>query len=41
VKIDDDTWSSIGFDAAQPHVELNVSANAGSFTLDTDTTCGD
>src|SRR5262245_29446121 len=31
VKVDSDTWASQGFDAAQPHTEMNVSANAGSF----------
>jgi hypothetical protein len=38
-KVDDDTWASIGFDVAQPHLELHVSANAGSFTLDLSGTC--
>jgi hypothetical protein len=29
----DDTWVSAGFDENQPHLELRVSANAGSFGL--------
>lgn len=33
VKVDDHTWTSSGFDAGQPHIELDVSANAGSFDL--------
>ena len=37
--VDDDTWTTVGFDVAQPHVELDVSANAGSFTLDMDGAC--
>lgn len=38
-KVDDDTWATPGFTVGQPHTELNVSANAGSFTLDMDGTC--
>jgi hypothetical protein len=30
VKVDNETWTSAGFVAGQPHVELHVSANAGS-----------
>ena len=33
VKVDNNTWTSAGFVAAQPHTELQVSANAGSFEL--------
>lgn len=32
-KVDDRTWTSPGFAATVPHVELQVSANAGSFEL--------
>lgn len=39
VKVDDNTWTSPGFDAGQPHLELQVSANAGSFGLDLGGTC--
>ena len=38
-KVDENTWTGPGFDPAQPHLELNVSANAGSFSLDRDGTC--
>lgn len=38
VKVDDNTWTSAGFDESQPHIELHVSANAGSFGL-IDGTC--
>ena len=33
VKVDTNTWTSPGFVATQPHAELQVSANAGSFEL--------
>jgi len=33
VKVDDRTWTTSGFDAAGPHLELDVTANAGSFDL--------
>jgi len=33
VKVDAHTWTTQGFDGASPHVELDVSANAGSFGL--------
>jgi hypothetical protein len=33
-KVDDDTWVSPGFVEAQPHTEMHVSANAGSFDFD-------
>lgn len=33
VKVDSNTWTSNGFEAAAPHLELDVSANAGSFNL--------
>ncbi len=38
-KVDGNTWVSAGFDDAQPHMELHVSANAGSFGLDADGSC--
>ena len=34
VEVDDDTWTSAGFGEAAPHLELRVSANAGSFEPD-------
>jgi len=39
VKVDDSTWTSSGFDAAQAHTELHVTANAGSFELRIGGTC--
>jgi hypothetical protein len=39
-KVDDHTWTSQGFDAAQSHVELDVNANAGSFGLNLGGGCG-
>jgi hypothetical protein len=39
VKVDNHTWTSAGFLAAQQHLELHVTANAGSFSLDVDGTC--
>lgn len=39
VKVDNNTWTSAGFSDAQPYVDLRVSANAGSFGLDTDGSC--
>lgn len=33
VKVDAHTWTTTGFDPASPHLELDVSANAGSFNL--------
>jgi hypothetical protein len=33
VKVDDHTWTSSGFDASAAHIELDVNANAGSFSL--------
>jgi hypothetical protein len=39
-KVDDETWTSNGFVAGQPHIELHVSANAGSFELQFGGTCG-
>lgn len=39
VKVDNSTWTSAGFDAAEAHLELHVSANAGSFALDLGGTC--
>jgi hypothetical protein len=33
VKVDDDTFTTAGFSSGQPHLELDVSANAGSFEL--------
>ena len=38
-RVDNNTWTSAGFDASAPHLELRVSANAGSFSLDRDGTC--
>jgi hypothetical protein len=38
-RIDDATWTSSGFDNLQPHTELHVSANAGSFDLRLGGTC--
>lgn len=32
-KVDDHTWTTSGFDAGLAHIELDVSANAGSFDL--------
>jgi len=39
VKVDNSTWTTSGFDAAQDHVELAVSANAGRFGLDLGGSC--
>jgi hypothetical protein len=33
VKVDDHTWTTQGFAAGVPHFELDVNANAGSFSL--------
>ena len=38
-KVDDDTWTSAGFVATAPHIELRVGANAGSFELQFGGTC--
>jgi hypothetical protein len=38
-KVDTQTWTSSGFAAGQPHIELHVSANAGSFKLQFGGTC--
>ncbi len=40
VKVDDHTWTTRGFDAGQSHVELDVNANAGSFSLKLGGGCG-
>jgi len=40
VKVGNDTWTSAGFDATQPHVELLVHANAGSFDVHLGGSCG-
>jgi hypothetical protein len=40
LKVDDHTWTSQGFDAAERHVELDVNANAGSFDLKLGGGCG-
>jgi hypothetical protein len=40
VQADNDTWTSSGFDASQPHSELDVSANLGSFHLQFGGSCG-
>ncbi|HYN69708.1 MAG TPA: hypothetical protein VEX41_05815 [Candidatus Eisenbacteria bacterium] len=39
VRVDDDTWTSGGFDAGRPHLELRVSANAGRFGLEIGGSC--
>ena len=38
-KVDDSTWTSSGLDLSQPHAELHVTANAGSFELRVGGTC--
>jgi hypothetical protein len=38
-KVDDETWTSPGFTSNQAHIELHVSANAGSFELQFGGTC--
>jgi hypothetical protein len=38
-RVDPNTWESPGLDRSSPHLELQVSANAGSFSLDLDGTC--
>jgi hypothetical protein len=38
-RVDDTTWTSSGFDNQQPHTELHVSANAGSFDIQFGGTC--
>jgi hypothetical protein len=40
VKVDDHTWTSSGFDPNAAHLELDVSANAGSFGLHYGGGCG-
>jgi hypothetical protein len=40
VKVDDHTWTTPGFNAGQSHVELDVNANAGSFSLNLGGGCG-
>ena len=40
VKVGDHEWTSAGFDAGQPHVELHASANAGSYDLQLGGSCG-
>jgi hypothetical protein len=39
VKVDDNTWTSAGFIDSQPHLELHVTANAGSFGMAIGGTC--
>jgi hypothetical protein len=39
-EVDDDTWVSAGFVETAPHLELRVSANAGSFDLTIGGACG-
>lgn len=39
VKVDEQTWTSAGFVAGQPHIELHATANAGSFELQFGGTC--
>lgn len=38
-KVDDSTWTSSSFNAAEAHTELHVTANAGSFDLRIGGTC--
>ena len=38
-KVDESTWTSSGLDPSQPHAELHVTANAGSFELRIGGTC--
>ena len=38
-KVDNQTWTSTGFVSSAPHIELHVSANAGSFELQFGGTC--
>jgi hypothetical protein len=40
VKVDESTWTTAGFDAGRPHLELDVSANAGRFDLEIGGSCG-
>ena len=40
-EVDDDVWVSAGFVETAPHLELRVSANAGSFDLTIGGACGD
>jgi hypothetical protein len=40
VKVSEDTWTSPGFNPLQGHIELHVSANAGSFELEFGGSCG-
>jgi hypothetical protein len=39
VMVDDNTWTSAGFVDSQPHLELHVTANAGSFGMSIGGTC--
>ena len=39
-EVDEDTWVSAGFSETAPHLELRVSANAGSFDLTIGGACG-
>ncbi len=39
IRVDDTTWTTQGFDNLQPHTELHVSANAGSFEIRLGGTC--
>jgi hypothetical protein len=40
VKVDDHTWTTQGFSSGTPHVEMDVNANAGSFSLKLGGNCG-
>ena len=40
IKLDDHTWATPGFSAGQAHFELDVNANAGSFSLNLGGGCG-
>jgi len=39
VKVDDRTWTTTGFDPSAAHLDLDVTANAGSFTLNFGGSC--
>ena len=40
VRVNDSLWRSAGFDPSAAHIELDVSANAGSFSLQLGGSCG-
>lgn len=41
VKVDDTTWTTAGFGASAPHLELRVSATAGNFSIAFGSACND